>query len=395
MTKLLIVSSALVLIAACSGSIGTEDAEEDPGTDWEATGECTQNSDCDDNDFCNGQERCNIDIGLCVAGAPPGNGAVCESDPRRICLDGECAQSRCGDGYADRPAGEECDPPDGETCSEYCIELCAYNEDCDDSDPCTSDTCDRGVCKHSNYRDGVNCGGGSVCCGGECAECCDETHCDEGSECAVGACNAGACVYDLADEGTECSGGVCCGGECVECCDIMPCEDGNECTADACSALGVCTATWLVDMTECSGGGVCCSGVCRPGGNCCGETDCGCTGEPLPCPFFNGMPECVTLEGCGETGEPACGSGYLSCGALESDGECEACGCTWEGASCTGDAICGGVTGSDQCSACNCTWFETGCTGERMPCETYGSPLMCDINLGCVWTGLCVSNVCT
>jgi cysteine-rich repeat protein len=56
------------------------------------------------------------------------DGTVCAATPRSICLKGTCSASRCGDGFADKPAGEECDDgnaTNGDGCDVDCTYSCA------------------------------------------------------------------------------------------------------------------------------------------------------------------------------------------------------------------------------------------------------------------------------
>src|SRR6266550_6549236 len=81
---------------------------------------------------------------------------------------------------------------------------CISNADCDDFDPCTSDTCSAGVCSHGNAPNNTSCG----------------TVCTTGGRCSSGVCSGGTPIAN----GTAC-------------------DDANACTYnDACSA-GACTGT--------------------------------------------------------------------------------------------------------------------------------------------------------
>ena len=110
---------------------------------------------CDDGLFCNGMESCDA-INDCQPGMPPqedndpctvdfcdeatdtvtnnaaGNGFICGTSPRSICLGGNCQASVCGDGFVDPGLGEECDPP-GATCTANCQD----NNTCDPDDTWT------------------------------------------------------------------------------------------------------------------------------------------------------------------------------------------------------------------------------------------------------------------
>jgi hypothetical protein len=72
---------------------------------------------------------------------------------------------------------------------------CTLPTECDDADPCTTDTCDAGACAFTPVV------------------------CDDGDGCTVDACAAGVCQFTARD-----------------------CDDGVDCTADAC-VLGACQNT--------------------------------------------------------------------------------------------------------------------------------------------------------
>ncbi|MBD3669153.1 MAG: DUF4215 domain-containing protein [Gammaproteobacteria bacterium] len=60
-----------------------------------------------------------------------------ECDVGLICVDGDCVESDCGDGYIDAADGEECDDGNdepGDGCGESCTFDCVDEEDCDEED---------------------------------------------------------------------------------------------------------------------------------------------------------------------------------------------------------------------------------------------------------------------
>lgn len=88
---------------------------------------------CDNGTFCDGDEVCTVGVG-CERGADRPDGTECGVATRRICIDGACGGSTCGDGYVDVLAGEECDdggtaPGDG--CDADCLEEEPVGGDCD------------------------------------------------------------------------------------------------------------------------------------------------------------------------------------------------------------------------------------------------------------------------
>jgi hypothetical protein len=121
---------------------------------------------------------------------------------------------------------------------------------CDDGNACTTDSCDPALgCVFVNRSgacdDGNACTVGEVCSGGSCGGGAPKD-CSDGNPCTTDACNpvTGACSLVP---------------------NTVACDDGNPCTGtDVCSG-GSCSGDVLPDATFC-GPGVCCGGVCTPGG---------------------------------------------------------------------------------------------------------------------------------
>ncbi len=77
---------------------------------------------CAQGEPCEAGMRCDA-LADCVPAPAPDDGEVCLEAPRSICLDGECQESLCGDGFEDGGAGEECDDggrADGDGCDADC-----------------------------------------------------------------------------------------------------------------------------------------------------------------------------------------------------------------------------------------------------------------------------------
>jgi hypothetical protein len=101
---------------------------------------------------------------------------------------------------------------------------CSFAQDCDDLNPCTRETCERGECRVVLEREVTSCSLDGVvgsCRGGEClapppASCSETSECEDASEeCYVATCAEGRCRFYLAPEGSDCllSSGV--PGTCV------------------------------------------------------------------------------------------------------------------------------------------------------------------------------------
>jgi cysteine-rich repeat protein len=164
---------------------------------------CANDAACDDGDACNGVETCGL-MG-CRTGTPPSDGTSCgDEGGARICLEGACTLSECGDAFVNANAGEDCEDANaasGDGCEpETCRFTCAENTDCDDEDVCNG------------------------------AEVCQADHtCSDPED--------------------------------------MDCDDGNPCTADACDALAGCQHVLIDGDGDGVSAGEC-TAVATPGGDC-------------------------------------------------------------------------------------------------------------------------------
>ncbi len=109
--------------------------------------------------------------------------------------------------------------------------------DCDDSNPCTKDTCDAGTCKHEPDSTG--------------------TATDDGNPCTKDLCDAGKVTHQPELDTTPCAlqgggAGACKAGQCqVSCATATECDDGNPCTTDTCATF--CQHTLVPDDTPTPG----------------------------------------------------------------------------------------------------------------------------------------------
>jgi len=131
----------------------------------------------DDGNVCNGPESCNASAHQCSSGPASSPGTTCTvSSMSGMCSTGLCVPPGCGDGSVN-PATEECEPP-AQGCMVNCVwqcegagecpaadpctnarhcdlasHMCADDGplSCDDSDPCTADSCSAGLggCNHA------------------------------------------------------------------------------------------------------------------------------------------------------------------------------------------------------------------------------------------------------
>jgi hypothetical protein len=252
---------------------------------------CTTDADCYDGRWCNGVDSCTSQ-GYCIHEFPTGNRCENRTDNRL-----------------------SCDEPD-ETCR-----VCNSNNDCDDGNPCTDDSCygifeARWCSNQPDYSlNGSSCtttSGTGTCSNGECdienpanpvlksiqfptLQCTSDDECNDGN----------VCTDDICDIET---------GICIKTANTASCSDHLWCTGtDTCSNES-CSNHQYPSGNPCPSGESCvegassytCEGGCDPG---CGSRECG--------PDPNG---CNTTCGSGCTGDQVC-----------NDGVCEdpsASGCT-------------------------------------------------------------------
>jgi hypothetical protein len=186
--------------------------------------------------------------------------------------------------------------------------------DCDDGNPCTTDSCDPddggadgNGCVHAANNgpctDGLFCNGADTCSGGacdvhagdpcisgsECADACDEdadscfdaagTPCTaDANTCTDDECDgAGACTHPGLPDGSSCSDGNTC-TENDECASLtcvgtptgQTCDDGNICTLDTCDPMGGCifdaagrNGFACDDGNTCTQSDACSNGMCQ------------------------------------------------------------------------------------------------------------------------------------
>src|SRR2546429_295018 len=147
---------------------------------------------------------------------------------------------------------------------------CTSNADCDDHDPCTTDTCDAtGVCQHTAAPDGTGCNDGNAC--------------TQADNCVAGSCVGANPVVCTAQDQCHVAGtcdqatGTCSNPNAPN---GQPCNDGNACTqTDTCQA-GTCTGMNAVvcpAQDQCHVPGTCnpptgvCSNPAKPNGSACND----------------------------------------------------------------------------------------------------------------------------
>jgi hypothetical protein len=277
--------------------------------------------------------------------------------------------------------------------------------DCNDQNPCTTDTCDAaGVCQHVNNTvacdDGDMCTTNDACSAGKCVGG-GAANCDDGSPCTTDSCEkATGCVHTAfegaCDDGDGCTqNDVCKDGKCGNGA-ALTCDDGNPCTDDKCSAATGCTylpnTTACTDGNACTKGDKCAAGKCEPGSSAvtCDDnnpcTDDSCDPDTGNCAYKPNTGACNDGNDC-TTGD-ACSAGLCfgkpSCSCTE-DKECD------DKDACTFDTCNQGVCQFDAASdnPCDdgdaCTQDDKCFEGKCKP----GTAKICDDNNACT-TDKCV-----
>jgi len=265
---------------------------------------CLVDSECADGNLCDGIERCVG--GVCRPGSPLqcDDGDPCTADgcdPTAGCLHQDTAcPATCGPG----DDGLRCSDGSACTVGDTCMGgMCVGTPvDCDDGDPCTTDTCDATLgCVYVEEANPPN-------CVSDCHQVADHTPCPgDGDPCTQDGCLEGACQIGLrqivrqCDDGDRCNGDEFCSP--VKGCQPGPppvCDDGDLCNGvETCvPATGCQPGTPVADGTACDDGQLCTIGDACSGGTC--------VGTPDPCDDGNA----ATSDLCTET------TGCLHCTAM-------------------------------------------------------------------------------
>ena len=239
---------------------------------------------------------------------------------------------------------------------------CGSAADCNDDNPCTTDTCEAGNCSNVNNSepcdDGNACTVGDTCADGSCVPGTSPLDCDDDNECTDDSCvPASGCVNDnnlaACDDGNACTvGDTCADGSCVPGTSPLDCDDDNVCTDDSCVPATGCVhvnnAAACDDNLFCTVSDHCTGGAC--GGL---ARDCSASGDQCN----DGV--------CNETAS-ACQRQPKANGTTCNDGlYCNV------GETCTA-GVCGGGSGDpcpSACQSCNeqtdaCVWCRFDVTGD-------------------------------
>jgi hypothetical protein len=329
----------------------------DPASGCEAE-PVTDGTACNDGVYCTTGESCTG--GVCGSGAPR------DCDDRDACTSDSCSETlgRCDNVVVPVPGAEG--PRGSASCADGVdndcdratdaldtdCESCTTAADCNDLDPCTTDACTGGSCRHAAAPDGTACNDGRYCtnpdvctggvCGGGARDCSAS-----GNQCNTGRCDEGAdrCYADPLPNGTTCNdgqyctnpdactGGVCGGGarDCSAVANDCNSASCNEST-DRCVPVPRANGTPCTDGLFCTNPDTCTGGTCggaardcsAAGGACalgtCNESTDACVGTPQPdgtvCDA-DANPATRDICRTGSCVASACGDGFWDAGGGE------------------------------------------------------------------------------
>src|SRR2546426_20064 len=299
---------------------------------------------------------------------------------------------------------------------------CATAADCDDQNPCTSDSCNAGLCQYTLIAGcrlcstAVDCNDQNACttdsCSGGvcqntaiagCTPCTTASDCNDGNACTIESCAAGVCH----NTAITCPSDTCTTRTCngTSSCTVTPttgaaCDDGNTCTFnDTCNSSGQCVGTAItctsdtcntrscngtssctvtpLTGTSCDDGNACTfNDTCTSGGQCVG-TMITCTSDQCNTRTCNGTASCAVTPLTGTS----CDDGN-ACTAADTcqNGTCVGDAALLDGAACDDENAC---TSNDTCQG-------GVCAGTPEPDST-----PCDDGPGCTTGDSCQAGTCT
>jgi len=333
---------------------------------------------CDDLDPCSTSDQCSG--GMCV-----GIGQM-DCDDDNPCTDDSC-QPMVGCDHENN--SNPCEDGNACTSGDHCLAgMCVGGPppDCDDSNPCTTDSCDpmEGCKNEANNLpcdDNNKCTENDSCLDGTCQpgepvdcnddEICTTDYCTPSEGCGHALNQVPCNDNDVCTINDHCHLGMCIGGG------DLNCNDKNTCTDDSCNSDSGCVFTVnnaaCDDSNECTLNEQCVNGSCV-------------SGEMIDCDDDNICTDdaCDPLDGCGHANNSvACDDGdQCTVGEKCDGGACQGgvglnCDdgnvCTDD--SCDPDAGCGHVNNNAACDDENqCTENDSCLNGACQP----GTPKNCD-----------------
>ncbi len=341
-------SSGLTLCTSPSAS-----AEVCNGKDDDCDG-ATDESACDDNNPCTA-DPCDPTKGPTDGCTHPIVSGPCDADGS-LCTDGDsCAAGKC---------------------------LAGKSKACDDSNPCTKDSCASATGCVATPDDGAPCDDENPCSVGDA---CQASKCVSGPAkscastdvCVNGKCSLtdGKCKFSDKPDGLPCNDGTVCTksdacklGNCVG--TVASCDDGNPCSDDGCDAVAGCLYTNnnlpCSDGNGCTVGDTCTAGVCKSGvaklcddGNPCTADACsassaGCVFKPVTVTCSDGdacTPNDLCADGGCKPGVPKDCNDKNPCTVDTCDAGTGNCTTTPSASTCDDDDAC---TVGDSCSSGQC-----------------------------------------
>ena len=192
------------------------------------------------------------------------------------CSDNACSNGACGLAWSTTATacedGNACTT--GDKCNGAGVCVAGGASLCNDSNPCTADSCNPVVgCVFTN-TDGVACTDNNACTA---SDACKTGKCVPGANAALGtACNDG----EICTSPDTCTSGVCAGKN--------ACEDGNACTVDLCTKVSAsvkaCANNALAENAACDDGSACTAGDSCVAGKCASYSVCsGGFSDSFPC----------------------------------------------------------------------------------------------------------------
>ena len=298
---------------------------------------------CDDDNPCTIGDLCKA--GACVKGATK----PCDSGAS--CVAGACSLTTGKCEYKNKSDDAACNDGDGCTANDSCGGGVCQGKglNCDDSNPCSNDSCDKITgCVHianvSPCSDGDACTQSDGCANSLCASG-PKKICDDGVLCTADSCDkaSGVCVFNAVgmngfpcDDGNGCTLGDNCKNGICSIGIAKDCNDNNVCTDDLCDKVKGCTV--FPNSKPCSDGNACtkndtcafgdCEGVtlnCNDGNVC---TDEGCDAKK-GCIFNNTNALCDDGNKCTKGDVCAAGkcAGPVGCSAAGVCAQGNSCVC--------------------------------------------------------------------
>jgi hypothetical protein len=296
---------------------------------------------------------------------------------------------------------------------------CRNNDDCNDNNSCTTDSCSDGICSNvatttantpcndgnlcttndvcmadpNNSNKLTKCFGTAVACtGSDVCRTCDYAtglctiplpnspaiSCTDNNNCISN--NNGVCTNGIC-EGTSCTNNTTCKNDmCVRAADactvVGDCNDNNPCTIDSCVSQ-VCDHTAVTPGTSCNDGN-----PCTLGDQCQGTINPTCYGTPKACTASD---QCHAAGIC-DTNTGLCSNPLAPNSTSCNDGSlCTSFDVCTDG-NCTGSPAC---TTSNQCKIASCDTNTGTCTTSNK-----SNGITCDDGSACTQTDTCQTGNC-